>query len=203
MRPLHPALLALSLALAACAPRSDDAREAGFRALHSREFAHAAASFERARAQRSPGAADYVETTVGYCSALAHVDPAQVVPVFRALGDRATERDFSMVAAELVSARELEFAVALLEAGVPHFPGSTKMLQIKDRVEGLRRDAQLALNARVADSVYRMRLHNDGYGYCLSFLNPPRGDLEGADNPLRPPNYYGPLPRIGTPPIAR
>lgn len=196
MRPLHAALLALSLPVAACATRSDDAKEEGFRALQSGEFAHAAASFERARAQRSPGDADYVETTVGYCSALAHVDPAQVVPVFRALGDRATARDFSIVSVELVSAREFDHAVALLEAGAARSSEPTRMLQIKDRVEGLRRGAQ------VADASYRMRRQLStygGYGFCL---DPPRGALEGADNPLRPPTF-GPLPRIGTPPIAR
>ncbi len=134
MRTHHSLALALALSIAACGDGSGDAKEAGFQALQSGDFAEAAGHFEQALATRSSSDDDYVEIAVGHCQALAHVDASQAKTTFLALGDLVTDKDYSIVVVELVNVREFEVAIDILEAGVTRFPESPKMLLIKDKV---------------------------------------------------------------------
>lgn len=134
MRTQLPVLLALTLSLAACGGGSGDAKEDGFQALQSGDYADAAADFEKALATRGQSDADYVEVAVGQCQALAHVDAEKAKTKFLALGDQAADKDYSIVVAELVTAKELLVAVEVMEAGVTRFPESPKMQQLKDKV---------------------------------------------------------------------
>ena len=134
MRTPHCLTLALALSLAACGGGSGDAKEAGFQALQSGDFADAVASFEEALETRSTGDADYAEVAVGHCQALAHVDSTKTKTTFLALEDHTTDKDYSIVVAELVSVSEFEVAIEILAAGVARFPSSPKMQQIRERV---------------------------------------------------------------------
>ena len=134
MRTQHALALALALSIAACGSGSCDAKEAGYQALQSGDFEGAVTSFEEALATRSMDDADYVEVAVGHCQALAHVDAAKTKTTFLALGDHTTDKDYSIVVAELVSESEFEVAIEILAAGVARFPNSPKMQQVKERV---------------------------------------------------------------------
>ncbi|TDJ67510.1 MAG: hypothetical protein E2O39_14665 [Planctomycetota bacterium] len=155
MRTHHSVLLALTLSIAACGGGTGDAKEAGFQALQSGDFADAAGHFEQALATRSPSDEDYVEIAVGHCQALAHIDPAQTKTTFLALGDQVTPKDYSIVVVELVAVREFVTAIDILEAGVTRFPESPKMSVIKDRV--------VKASLEVGDSAALAKLKGLGY----------------------------------------
>lgn len=136
-----PILLAAALSACGDTPAPSEAKNAGYDAFQDGDYSAAVSHFDTALEGKDAGAEDYVEVHVERCRALAHVDGPQAEKAFKELLEdvpdpsRVTPRDFSLVASELITAKQGVSAVQVVDAGMKRFPDDEKMKQLLEKVK--------------------------------------------------------------------
>ena len=137
MRTSTALLLALSMTLASCG--EGDVKASAVSALQSGDWGKAAADFEKAMNAAEAGSDEYVALAVDRCKALAHTDAEGaknlLIEIASAHSDKVREKDYSLVASEMVSARNFVPAIHMLDDGIKRYPEAPKLQQLIEKIK--------------------------------------------------------------------